>query len=260
MLTAGVAISYDGEAFLLYATLGILMSDGDGLRKATGWKGAGSMRPCFKHDNCLRKNSGLTDRLPGWYEITHNVPADFHRRSAADFFDSADKVEAAHRRWKDGRITKGLYQQISKAEALNYHPLALPWRLSLRHSINWFDKFTYDWVHTLLQGGPLEIEIFCYLKACKEFVDFPMVRDWLLLNWVFPAQLGSKGSNLWRIFSEWRQNKQTGEHDRLHASCSELLGSYQLVRLLLDLKVPAFSSRTIFVVFVVLCVVFVFCT
>ena len=92
-LAAGVPISLDGNTFLLYATLHVLMSDGDGLRKAFAWRGASSMRPCFKHDNCLKKDAGLLDMLPeGWYDITHCIASDFHVRSAADFCDCADKV------------------------------------------------------------------------------------------------------------------------------------------------------------------------
>ncbi len=241
-LTAGVAITYNDQSFVLFATLGIIMSDGDGLRKAFNWRGAGSMRPCFRHDNILRKNSGLLEQLPGFYEVSHPVPADFNLRTADDLFDSADKVEAAHRRFQTGNLGVTLFENICKSESLNYHALALPWRLNLRSTIDWYGCFTYDWAHSMLQDGPLNVEVFQYLKVCKNFVYFAEVRDWLLLLWIFPAAYRNKGYLLWKIFSEWRQNKD-GEHDKLHCSASELLGAYALVRLLLEMRVPDAPER-----------------
>ncbi len=241
-LTAGVPICFESGMMILYAQLGISISDGDGLRKATAWKGASCMRPCFKHDNVLMKNSGLLDRLDGWYEITHHVPTDFHLRSAESLFDSADKVAAAHRRWQAERITKAKFEKICKSEALNFHPLALPWRLTLRRRIHWYGSYRYDWVHTLLQEGALTTDMFLYLSECSEIVAFSDVCDWLKLDWIFPAVYQSKGRLLHGIFSEWRTNSQ-GEHDKLHASCSELLGCYQLVRLFLEMRVPDAPER-----------------
>ena len=240
-LTAGAAITLDGETFVLYATIHILISDGDGLKKAFAWRGASSMRPCFKHDNVLRKGSGLLERLPrGWFEITHGVAADFHLRRAGDFFDSADKVAAACRRMDSGRLGIGMFNEICKSEALNYHEQALPWRFSLRCMV--YVAFYYDWVHTMLQDGPLNIELFEYLNLCRDFVWFDVVREWLQLPWVFPKAYRGKGNTLWKVFSEWRANRN-GDHDKLHCSASELLGSYSLVRLLLELRVPDSPER-----------------
>ena len=143
------------------------------------------MRPCFRHDNILRKNSGLLEQLPGFYEVSHPVPADFNLRTADDLFDSADKVEAAHRRFQTGNLGVTLFENICKSESLNYHALALPWRLNLRSTIDWYGCFTYDWAHSMLQDGPLNVEVFQYLKVCKNFVYFAEVRDWLLLLWIF---------------------------------------------------------------------------
>ena len=240
-LTAGVAISDGSECFTLFATLGVLMSDGDGLRKAFAWRGASSMRPCFRHSNVLKKDSGLLEHLEGWVEITHSEPSDFQVRTAMMFFDGVDKVEAAHRRAQARGITKTLFENICKSESMKFHPLALPWRLRLR-DVDWFGCFAYDWVHTLLQDGPLHVELFEYLQQCKEAVWFPQVEQWLQLPWEFPKSFRRKGSQLWRIFSDWRSSRG-GEHSKIHCSASELLGCYSLVRLLLELKVPNVPER-----------------
>ena len=241
-LTAGVPICYGSDMFVLYADLGIIISDGDGLRKAFAWKGASSIRPCFKHDNCLKKGSGLGERMDGFYEITHAVAADFHLRSHSDLFDAADKVAAAYRRLLSGAISNARYQLISKAEGLNYHAQALPWRMRLRTTIDWLASFTYDWVHTMLQDGPMNIDMFLYLQTCQDFLSFAQVEEWLLLDWKFPAAYASKGHALWRIFCQWRKNGE-GEHDKVKCSASELLGCYALVRLLFEVRVPAAPER-----------------
>ena len=57
--TAGIAVEIDGIPTLLFASLKILISDGDGLRMSFGWKGAAGLKPCLKHGNVLQKNSDM---------------------------------------------------------------------------------------------------------------------------------------------------------------------------------------------------------
>jgi hypothetical protein len=98
---------------------------------------------------------------------------------------------------------------------MNYHEQALPWRFSLRCMV--FDAFYYDWVHTMLQDGPLNIDLFEYINLCKDIVYFPAVREWLQLPWNFPKAYRSKGRMLWKVFSEWRANR-SGEHCKLQCT------------------------------------------
>jgi len=55
LATSGCPLSVEGVNFLLYAQLHNLLSDGDGLRQALDWKGATSLKPCFKHYNVWKK-------------------------------------------------------------------------------------------------------------------------------------------------------------------------------------------------------------
>jgi hypothetical protein len=45
------------DQWLLFARLTNLLSDGDGLRMAFDWKGASSLKPCFKHYNVFKKDT-----------------------------------------------------------------------------------------------------------------------------------------------------------------------------------------------------------
>jgi hypothetical protein len=58
LATVGLPLTINGEPFLLYARLTNLLSDGDGHRVAMDWRGQGSMKPCFKHFNVLKKDLG----------------------------------------------------------------------------------------------------------------------------------------------------------------------------------------------------------
>lgn len=70
--------------------LACLLSDGDGLRQALDWKGSSSFKPCFVHDNILKKDSDLAHRRPGFFEIT-SVQADrFRTRTSAEAYAAVD--------------------------------------------------------------------------------------------------------------------------------------------------------------------------
>jgi hypothetical protein len=55
LATAGVAVNIGGVSKLLWAELGCVLADGEGHTKAWDWKGAGSLKPCLKHYNILKK-------------------------------------------------------------------------------------------------------------------------------------------------------------------------------------------------------------
>ncbi len=55
LATSGVALTIGGRHMMLFALLGALLSDGDGLRQSLDWRGASSLKPCFKHNNVFKK-------------------------------------------------------------------------------------------------------------------------------------------------------------------------------------------------------------
>ena len=65
MSTVGVPLLIGGQERLLFAKLTNLLSDGDGHRMGWDWRGAASLKPCWKHFNVFRKDSGLAHRMPG---------------------------------------------------------------------------------------------------------------------------------------------------------------------------------------------------
>ena len=227
--TVGIAFSYQNRDYVVFAVLGHLLSDGDGLRKATGWKGASSLRPSLLHGNILKKDSDLATRAPGFVEISCTDRALPIATTSAEFEDSAELVEEAFNQYSNRDINKTMYEKIQKTESLNYLPGGLAYDRRLRNKVEWFDALTFDWVHTFLQEGVMSVELLLRVQASNRKGMADKLKAFLHGPWNFPKALESKGHNLWRIFSEKRLDEH-GEVDRIRASASELLGLYSLAR------------------------------
>ena len=55
LMTGGVALEVGGQSVLLFATVRNVLSDGDGLRLVSDWRGANAIKPCWRHCNVAAK-------------------------------------------------------------------------------------------------------------------------------------------------------------------------------------------------------------
>jgi len=232
--TAGVPVLINGAYTMIYAKLGVNMSDGDGMRMAYLWKGASGLKACLKHSNVLKRNSDLADRVPGHVEITCHDPTKFVEHTTQSFHASVDLVAEAHQRLQahPDAISVGLVERIEKTEGFNYHPKALPYDQILRQgNVDIFAASRLDWVHSALQDGCMSIE--CHkLITASEAADrggYTEVEAHLKKPWEFIKANAHKGKQLHRIFSKHRANERD-EHEKLKATASEVLGMYILLR------------------------------
>ncbi len=113
--TAGLALTIDGQQTAVFARLSNLLTDGDGHRVSLDWKGHGSMKPCVKHPNVLRKGSDLAHRRRGFCEIGHTRFGDFQQWSTAEACDCMQALRMAERHVAEGRLTRVDYQDLQKA-------------------------------------------------------------------------------------------------------------------------------------------------
>ena len=67
---AGVLVKVDARVENMQASLGTLLTDGEGWMKALQWSGHGSLRPDWRHANVFKKDSGIADRALGYVDIT----------------------------------------------------------------------------------------------------------------------------------------------------------------------------------------------
>jgi hypothetical protein len=93
---------------------------------------------------------------------------------------------------------------------------------------------TYDWMHTLLQGGVLNEEVEALLSEAGSFgISRRAIQEFLRdQSWQFPQCSKSKSRQLHRIFDEKRQSAT--DPGRLKCNCAEALGVYGLLRLFLE--------------------------
>jgi hypothetical protein len=117
--TVGLMIKVGGQDRLLFAKLTNLLTDGDGHRMGWDWKGAGSLKPCWKHFNVFKKDSGLAHRKPGYVEIGCTDPALLRSWSASQVYFAADAVAAAAGQYAAGTMQKGDFEDFEKSVGIN---------------------------------------------------------------------------------------------------------------------------------------------
>ena len=161
LCTAGVPITLPGrDPQCLFAKVGALLADGDGLRQALDWRGSGSLKPCLRHYNVFKKGSNLAHRHPGHVEITCCDHAAFRLQSSDDVFAVADLLVAAKQQVAIGTMTKIRWEQLEQVHGLNTNPHGLLTDRVLRKYLNPVATMRYDWLHNMLQvvaGAPTQI-------------------------------------------------------------------------------------------------------
>ena len=229
--TAGLPLMIHGAPVLVFARLGVCISDGDGLRLAYCWKGASSLHPCLRHFNVLKKNSDLAGRVRGYCEITEDDPSKFQCTSVEKFHDTFDMIAELHARLQTSDVNRATYDRICMSEGFNFVAGGLPFDLTLRaNGVDVFRAARKDWVHSCLQDGLLTVDAHLYIEACEGIgKGYEDVEAFMRRQWSFPVVQRGKSHRLYQIFSQARTNAE-GEHDKLRAQASELLGVYVLMR------------------------------
>lgn len=132
LATVGVPLQIRGQSRLLFAKLGCLLSDGDGLRMGLDWKGAASLHPCFKHSNVLKKGSDLMQHKPGYVEIQCADATAFRLWDRGELNKTVDTLAAAANRVEAGTMTKELFNELQVSAGLTFNRHGLLMSPSLR--------------------------------------------------------------------------------------------------------------------------------
>jgi hypothetical protein len=234
LATSGVPLTMSsGEPLLLFAKLSNVLADGEGLAKTYEWKGASSMKPCLKHWNVLKVGSGLTHHAGEVFvEGSCCDPAKFKSTTVRSLKTAANMVLAAADKFQEGLIDSTTYEDIEKAAGLSVT------RAGLMASGNMFDAgilqaFTYDWMHTFLSDGCMNVEAFLLIVACERIgVVMEDLEKYFYLDWQFPKQFAGKGRQLYKVFQASRNSE-----NKLKSSCSEMYGLYGLLRHFVETRI-----------------------
>ena len=103
MQTAGIPLLLQGEHIVIYAKVVCLLSDGDGLRQAMQWNGGGSLKPCFRHWNCLMKGHPMAQTSDKYVATDCSEAAKFQLWSEDEWRTAIDVCVVATNQWSSGR-------------------------------------------------------------------------------------------------------------------------------------------------------------
>ena len=112
--TAGLPLMLDGKITVIYAKLGCLLSDGDGLRMALQWGGQSCLKLCFRHLSMFKKNSDRVVGSPTYVEFDCHDPNAFKLWNRKDLNMSIDVIVEdrwGSRHWQDGEDSVGRHRE-----------------------------------------------------------------------------------------------------------------------------------------------------
>jgi len=228
----GLGVTLSGADVRIFATLKHLLSDGDGLRTAMEWGGQGCMKPCFRHCNIFRKNSGRACYSDGRYhEITCVEPTSFKLWSATELHNAIDVLLLGKAQADAKAMPKVRYQEMVKAIGFHPTPHGLLADRNLRTMVPIVQALLYDWVHTFLSDGVVTNAAWSLLKqACDiEVTTQRAFHEFLSLPWCFSKRRGHRGRNLARLFNDYGAHSNETA-DTIKSSSSEMMTLYSLMR------------------------------
>ena len=212
----------------LTAKLWTILSDGDGLRQGLDWKGASGLKTCFKHSNVLKVGSDVAHRKPGYVEASCSDSSQFSPLKKDELEEFVGLIrEACARRHILG--CAGRADNLQKILGFNFNPHGLLFDDVLRRHVDLIEVFTFDWAHTCLQDGIMNVDVVLYLERCEQKIDLKMedVMTWLKGRFKFPRSIRAKCNAIWRLFDNHHLG---GDGEKLKCQASELLAMYSLLR------------------------------
>ncbi len=186
----------------------------------------------------MPKDSDLAARDEGFVEITCPDPRCFKQWTTEQLGTVMDSLAEGQRRVAVRAMTKSKYHQLEQTTGFNYNPRGILQDDVLRPHLRPLEIGTYDWVHTVFQGGVFSVEAQLFIGAAEAVgVDKNAVHAFLKDDrWMFPMFTKVKSSQLHRIFDSRRESSEHPE--KIKGTASELLGLYGLLRHFVETLVP----------------------
>ena len=238
--TAGMPLDIKGQIVNVYAKVGVLLSDGDGLRMALQWMGTSSLHPCFRHWNVLKKNSGRAQHNREYVEIDCHDTSKFQCWSNTELATTIDICAEAHEQHAAGRMTRVAYEDVRMRLGFRATKEGLLADPDLRRHIDWMGTLRYDWPHTFLADGIVGAEIWALVAAGEKHNIFSQksLYEFLKEPWQFSRASNHKQTKLHRLFNE-QARKPNADSLTVKASMGDLMGLYGLLRHFSEVRIPA---------------------
>ena len=126
-----------------------------------------------------------------------------------------------------GRMTKGAFADLEIMSGFRANPHGVVVSPLLQPHVNVSEVATYDWVHSMLQGGTLVVEVEALLETTS--LGRPELQRFLSdSEWSFPQSHKTKARQLHRVFDLRRESDS--EPRKVKGTCAEFLGLYGMLR------------------------------
>jgi len=233
--TSGVPLTLCGETYVLRANIGVLISDGDGHRQSLQWRGAGSLRPCFRHTNVTMLYAGLSEHDAAFCEIDHANPDDFHLTNVAELEGDIKTLIEADQRCEAGALALAQLDKIRNLHGFNCTEDGLLNDSELLRLFDPLQRSIYDWPHTILQDGVFQTELSVLLPCLRRQKGITKTDIETFLkrtDLCFPQATSSQMKQAHLVFSLQRRKKLDVAKTR---SMGESLNAFCLMKHFLEL-------------------------
>ena len=150
--------------------LTVLLGDGDGLRLVLDWRGANALKPCFKHANIVSKGSGIADSSQGEFvDICCSDHSVMRKVGPQYLAEVQDLLQAARESYEAGNMRKGRLDKMLQSSGFHFNENGMCACKELRKYIHFAEVATYDWVHSALQDGIVNVEMFAFVTLSALF-------------------------------------------------------------------------------------------
>jgi hypothetical protein len=193
-----------------------------------------------------RQDSDLAGRAGGFVEITCADCSLFKQWTTEEYRTVLDSLAEGHARVVARTMTKTRFSELEQSVGLNYNPHGILYDAALRPHLRPLEIGTYDWVHTVFQGGVFSVEAQLFLTEIATIgIERVQVQTFLGDDrWSFPRFTKVKASQLHRIFDPRRESSDNP--NKVKGTASELLGLYGLLRHFVEVYVadePAIRTQ-----------------
>lgn len=179
------------------------------------------------------QGSDLAHVKPGYVEITCSDVRQCKTLPVAEYTKAMDMLSCAGARVAAGTMSKAALNDLETVLGFRCNPNGLVQHKQTQEIANPINVAAYDWVHSMLQGGTLVVEMEALMQTAN--IDRDRLRTFLADgSWAFPSISSTKFRQLHRVFDPRRT--ASDDSTKIKGSCAEFLGLVGMLRCFVSLE------------------------
>ena len=220
----GVSLHRGEQAFLLFASFRIFVSDESALRSTWDVKGASGLLPCMFCRNAVLHRSGLHNDDPSGYLVSMVNPyfSKLVLHTDASFKEAFQTLALQH-----GTIAPGDFIKLEQCLGMRYNSMGLMASQTLSAELNPISGTMFDWMHVYCVNGIVNLECGLLLHCLSQSgVSHRHIHAYTQ-RLVWPFYAGGKGCTGKDVF---KKRGSAAANESLKCSASEILAIYSPLR------------------------------